>query len=588
MTRKRAPEKLTRDALLEAAGRVYFARGEAYFDMGVVQAVRERDGIIRATVHGTQPYKTTLILSDGAVDGSCSCPLGRDHDFCKHLVATGLAYIAQQQSAKTPRSKSKPITPKEVAAYLSKMEAPELVRIIMEQADIDDEFYAMLKLRVAAEAASSSTAAMRNVLRQAMTIGDFISWRGTDTYTLGVERVLKQLRTMLTPKHAARVIELAEYGMDLWEENIGLIDDSDGCMGMIRDELHELHLEACNIARPEPVALAERLARRAIASEWEMFFGSYEAYRGILGAAGRARYREIVEEKWNALPSVRPGEKDPERYGSALTLEHMMLAFAEEDQNLELAIRILSRDLSYAYNYLLIAQHCREARNYKLAREWAERGMAAFTDDPDSRLRDFLAEEYLRAKRPDDAIAMVWANFEELPTVESYEKLVKCAQKLKCRDFWREKAFAFMRNDVSKRKAEFTPKPVTYLGWAPLPPDSSLLVEILLWEKRDEAAWEEAQKGGCAEHLWRQLAKLREKEHPEDAIEIYRRQVQPLIARANNQSYEEAAEFLGRIHNLMQKTGQEAEFFAWLLQLKSENKRKRNFIKCVERRAWGK
>ena len=64
MARRRTPETLTRADLLEAAGPVYFGRGEEYFDMGAVQAVRERDGIIRATVHGTQPYKTAVMLSD--------------------------------------------------------------------------------------------------------------------------------------------------------------------------------------------------------------------------------------------------------------------------------------------------------------------------------------------------------------------------------------------------------------------------------------------------------------------------------------------------------------------------------------------
>ena len=204
MSRRHAPEKLTRAMLLDAAGRVYFARGEEYFDLGYVQAVRERDGIIRATVHGTQPYKTAVMLGSREVDGKCSCPLGQDHEFCKHLVATGLAYIENQECTSKSKKKSKPVTPKDVEAYLQEQDTSDLVRLIMEQADIDDEFYAMLKLRVAAEAASSNTSEMRRVLKQAMTIRDFVSWRETSTYIRGVDRVLGQLRTMLTPKPPPR------------------------------------------------------------------------------------------------------------------------------------------------------------------------------------------------------------------------------------------------------------------------------------------------------------------------------------------------------------------------------------------------
>ena len=48
-----------------------------------------------------------------------------------------------------------------------------------------------------------------------------------------------------------------------------------------------------------------------------------------------------------------------------------------------------------------------------------------------------------------------------------------------------------------------------------------------------------------------QIAELREKENPEDTIEIYRRQVEPLINRTNNGSYQEAVEFLEKVHTLL-------------------------------------
>lgn len=588
--------RLTRAALRKTAGPVYFARGEEYFDFGAVSSVRERDGMISATVFGSYPYKTSLLIRDGMLDGHCTCPLGQDGEFCKHLVATGLAFINQQGAGRGKGETGKPITPKEIEAYLSKQAAPDLIRIIMEQADFDDAFFAMLRLRTAADSAKPNTSELKRVLRQAIGILDFVSWRDTYDYSRGVNRVLDQLRIMLNPKHAAEVIELTEYAMDLWEENIGSIDDSDGSMGMIRDDLHQLHLEACDLAKPEPVELAERLALRAINSEWEMFYNLYRTYSDIFGEAGRIRYREIVEAEWEKLPRIGPGEKDPERYGRSSTLEHMMLAIAEDSRDLDLAIRILSRDLSHCYAYIQTAQRCREARKYKLARDWAEKGMAAFADGPDSRLRSFLAEEYLRAKRPDDAMAMIWANFESRMSLETYQDLAKYARKLKCWDSLREKAFCHIRTGIKNRKAKFdrqygdnaTSSLASSRRWTPLQPDHSLLVAILLWEKQENDAWMEAQKGGCSKQLWLKLAKRREKRHPEDAIDIYRHQVEPLINQTNNRSYEQAIEFLDRIHGLTKKIGKEKEFCTELARLKTEYKRKRNFIKYVKRRAWGK
>lgn len=595
MAKGRKPGKLTRARLRDAAGSVYFSRGEEYFELDFVEGLRERNGVVRATVRGTWPYKTEITLCEGELDGKCSCPLGEDGEFCKHLVATGLAYIEEQKSSRTSK-KNKPVTPKVIEAYLGRQSPSELVSIIMDQADIDDEFYALLKLRVAADSYSSDVSGMRLVLKQAMTIRDFVSWRETGSYMRGIDRVLGQIRKMLVPKHAAQVIELVEYGMDLWEENIEFIDDSNGCMDELRDDLHRLHLEACNLSRPDPVVLAERLARRTISTDWDMFYGSYETYREVFGEAGRARYREIVEETWNALPSKSPGEEDPERYGRTGRLERMMLAFAEEDNDVDLAISVLSRDLADSYRYLNIAEFCRSAHRFSLAREWAENGLAAFSDRPDSRLRSFLADEYLRAKRPDDAMTMIWDNFTERASLETYRELAKYARRLKCLDSWRKRAFDHVRSSVKERRAKYEEKHAGisargksgFNRWAPRPPDHSLLVEILIWEKRPDEAWTEAQKGGCSEHLWLNLAKRREKKHPEDAVPIYRRQVAPLIEQKKNKSYHEAIDYIDLVHILMERDGRAEEFRSWLQQLKSENKRKRNFIKFVERKAWGK
>ncbi len=450
-------------------------------------------------------------------------------------------------------------------------------------------------LSTAADTGSINASEIKRDLRQAMRIRGFIPWNKTAVYTHRVECALNRLRIILTPKYAAQLIGIVEYAMALWEKYIGRIDDSDGCMGMIRDELYQLHFEACTIAKPEPLALAERIVSRTINSPWDMFYDAYETYRDIFGEEGRAHYREVVKREWEALPSIGEEEQDDELYGRTSTLKQMMLDFAESDNDLDLIIRILSRDLSYSDTYHLIAQHCRSARKYKLAREWAERGLKASTDREASMFRSFLADEYLRAKRPDDALAMIWDSFVESISLNSYTDMAKYARKRKCWDAWREKAFAHIRRDIRKQKAEFDKEQAgqparkinAYAYWAPRSPDHTLLVSILLWEENEEEAWAEATQGGCSNHLWLKLAKLRDKSHPEDAIEIYRRQVVPLIERTNNGSYEEAVGFLGRTHTLMKGLNREEEFHTWLTQITTEYKRKRNFIKYVKCEAWG-
>ena len=580
---KPSPPQITRAMLRAATNSKYFERGEGYFESDLVKSIKQKDGKIYATVSGTQPYLATLWIENGAVEGACDCPLGQDHEFCKHLVATGLAWIESQATQKTGQTRHKRIEPKHIEAWLRKQTPDKLVETIMSQAMTDDSFYNALKFRVAAEQPAANTAEMRAVLRQAMTIDGFVSWRETSDYSRGVDRVVARLRGLLG-KHPAQAIELTEYAMELWEEAIQSIDDSDGCMGMILDDLHELHLDACKRAKPDPVALAERLFDRHVNSGWDVFHGAYETYGSILGKAGKARYRELAEAEWRKLPRYGPGDTNENRYGRTGKIEQIMLSAAEESGSLDQVIEIMSHDLSELYDYLAIAERCRKANRHDLARQWAEQGLQAFPNHYDTRLHDFLADEYVHDKRPEDAVGVIWETFAARPGLERYQTLAKFAREAKAWPTWREKALNHVRKDISQRTKGAGAR---YDRWAPKP-DHSLLVEIFLWEKDAETAWSEARKGGCSNGLWLQLAKIRENDHPADAVAIYRRQVEPALERKNNQSYQEAVDYLAKTHALMAGMGKEAEFKADLLAIKTEWKRLRNFIKYVERTKWGK
>jgi uncharacterized Zn finger protein len=112
--------------------------------------------------------------------------------------------------------------------------------------------------------------------------------------------------------------------------------------------------------------------------------------------------------------------------------------------------------------------------------------------------------------------------------------------------------------------------------------DHSRLVEIFLWEKNYEAAWQEASAGGCTEYLWLQLADATAKDHPERAVPIYKELIAPTVARTNNAAYEEAIKLLRKMRQAMARIGREAEFEDYLVALRLEYKRKRNFIRLLD------
>jgi len=116
--------------------------------------------------------------------------------------------------------------------------------------------------------------------------------------------------------------------------------------------------------------------------------------------------------------------------------------------------------------------------------------------------------------------------------------------------------------------------------------DHSELVRIFLWEKNIEAAWCEAQEGGCSHDLWLDLAGKREKDHPAEALPIYQRLIEPMLDRKNNDAYRGAMGFLRKVRELMIRLDRKDEFTTYLGKVRAAHKPKRNFMKLVDRERW--
>src|SRR3954471_18860396 len=72
------------------------ARGHAYFTGGAVRSLTSQDGIVEATVRGSELYHVWLEPRADLIRASCTCPFFLDrHITCKHIWAVILAAEAQ-------------------------------------------------------------------------------------------------------------------------------------------------------------------------------------------------------------------------------------------------------------------------------------------------------------------------------------------------------------------------------------------------------------------------------------------------------------------------------------------------------------
>ena len=282
------------------------------------------------------------------------------------------------------------------------------------------------------------------------------------------------------------------------------------------------------------------------------------------------------------IATLAPGGDDPEKYGRRFRITHIVETLARQTGDVEAVVAVMKRDLSSPYAYLQIAETYEQARRHDLALDWAERGLKAFSRRPDPRLREFVAVQYHRRKRHDEAMALVWVEFEESPTLDQYQNLKNHASRIDQWPVWRDKALSCLRERIAKAKSGAEKNRWGLTAKA----EHSELVRVFLWEKDIEAAWHEAKSGGCSRDLWLQIAAKREKDHPEDALAVYQQQIEPTLARTNNEAYREAIGLLRKGRGLLAQLGREAEFRRYLELVRVRFKAKRNFVKLLERAKW--
>lgn len=565
------------------AGGRSFERGLLYAANGRVGRRTATETSVKAKVRGSASYQVKLWLDEGDDDEQayeCSCPMGRDGSFCKHAVALALVVT---DAVADPSQQGEAVI--DVRAYLQGLDPEALVDLLVERANEDDIFDARLRMSAARATTTGAppVAVYRNVIDEAFVVGDYVGYREMYEYSSNIDAVLDSLQDLLSDGHAEAVITLAEHAIDRAEDAIGYVDDSDGWMSGIAERLRELHFDACRKAKPVPVALAAKLFERERHSgDLDVFYGAAATYSKVLGKKGLAEYRRLAQVEWDELPPLGPND-ERQSYGSRrYRITQIMQTLAELTGDVDTVVDVLAHNQSSAYQFVRIVEVYQEAKRYDDALVWAEKGLALHGRS-DSRLLEAAAEEYHRAGRGEDAVRICWEAFDEAPGLRTYRQLAEHATRANLWADWHDKALALLRSRIGKKQS---PTKRQAPRWPTPGPDSSILVEVLLYDGDVEQAWVEARAAGCRRELWQRLAALREKEHPLDAIPIWQEEIERQVDAKNNQAYAAAVDLIIRVGRLMKAAGREADFPPYTAALRLKHKPKRNLMKLFDGKRW--
>lgn len=258
-----------------------------------------------------------------------------------------------------------------------------------------------------------------------------------------------------------------------------------------------------------------------------------------------------------------------------------MESFARTSGDVDALVAIKAKNLTHAHGFLTIAQLYREAGRPDDALSWAERGAEAFPQNADPRLLEFLADEYHRRQGHDEALALIWRPFESFPSLENYQILQRHADRAAAWPAWRERALTHLRTKIAREEPPRSGVTRPHVFWTAAL--SASLVRIYLWENDSEAAWLAAQNQRLERNLWLALAAAREASHPADALPVYLREAESLIAQTGRSSYEAALPHLKKVKALHLRLKQSTEWEALLERLRTVHKAKRTLLPLLTR-----
>jgi uncharacterized Zn finger protein len=572
---------LNRDLLASRAGWLNFERGLDYAASGHVTDIDVTEHRATAVVMGTHPYEVAIETVGSALEFDCSCPMGDAGEFCKHLVALGLELVDLDDEPEPNDVMSGISDAVDGEARRTDEPGDRLEELLITEAAHQPAAHQPLSVQAKADAGEPpEVSALRATVADVFSFGhldDYGYVRYVDAWAWrrDVESVIDKVEDLLAAGSAAEAVELAETVLGHLNDSVGQVDDADGHLHELFEATMALHLRACRQAQPDPVALAERLFGWATEWELDLFLGAIRAYAPVLGDVGLAAYRKVAEQRWEEVPAVGPDDLSRAEFGTRFRITTVMEHLAETTGGLDELLEVLQRNQASGYAFVRIVLACRDHARDDLALDWARRGLDAFPGE--SRLTELIGDIHASAGHHDEALATERELFAMEPSLARYQRLKQRADAAERWPAEREPTVAAARAAIERRQREGTAQPSPWHR-----ADGSVLVEILLWEGDSDDAWEAAQQYGCNDRLWLHVAATRGEQHPGDALEIYRRQLDRALEPASNLAYDEAIRLLKTMRPLYTAMDRTDDFTGLVTELRTRHKRRRNLMQRLD------
>jgi uncharacterized Zn finger protein len=549
---------LSETTLLKVAGDLVYARGEDY--VRYVRGLRTTDFKAYASIQAKNVYTVELDWSGPLPDGSCTCPHHADGNFCKHLVATGLAAIDTGRVAVDDTAGSTAEAALEAAVQA--MDVDELREFVMTLAQRDDGVRRLLEVRAttASGGDTHAKAELEAYVRNTLAFRGFVDYRRSFDVAGVASEMLDELENHLNSGAVEVVRPALLRALTRLRKIIEQADDSSGSIGDACQRAADLYARACRLGEPDPVKLATWLVKfRADSPGWPNV---------VLADFVDAFDEQALGTYRRAVAALDRKLEDRDQWGR-FEVDAMLLELADHDGDVDRAVHLLAQREHPQYG--AIVDRLRAAGRTEDAVAWIDRAVAdgrisshgdanAYWLSPDD-----VAATYQGLGRTEDAVAVLRADFVRQPSVGAYRVLLDFAAANDRADTERTWAFDHARQlAASDRFAA-----------------GAVLVQLSLSEGDVEAAWQAADRYGPG-WAWRELADRGAKARPVEAADLYRPQLENDLRHPNTKLYPDIAATLATMAKLYERGGRSSDFASFIAQIRQDYGRRPSLMKALD------
>lgn len=548
---------LSEMALLSVAGDLVYARGEDY--VRYVRGLRITGLKAYASIQAKNVYTVELDWSGPLPDGFCTCPHNADGNFCKHLVATGLAAIDSGRVA-VDEPAGAPVDMR-LESAVQAMGVDELRELVLTLAQNDGGLRRMLEIRATAASGDDEQvrAEFETYARNTLTFRGFIDYRRSFEVAAVARDLLDEFEGYVSSGAAEVVRPALLIALTRLRKMLEHVDDSSGSIADECQRAADLYAWACREGRPDPVKLATWLVKFQGDSPGWPTLGLAD-FVAVFDEKALARYRKAV-----AALDLELIDADRWRRHE---VDRMLLELADHDGDVDRAVDLLSQGEHPRYG--AIVDRLRAVQRDDDAVAWIDRAVAEGCISSHGGGNEYwlspedVARTYIELGRIDDAVGALRTDFVRQPSVGAYRALLDFAAGLDRADTERGWAMEHAHQLATDRFAA-----------------GAVLVQLLLSDGDIEGAWQAAERYGPGP-AWRELAVRGAQARPVEAADLYRPQLAKDLRHPNSKLYPDIAARMSIMAELYEKGGRSEDFAAFIVGIRQDFGRRPALMKALD------